>query len=204
MRLNPIPPSYSSSQEALDRAVEEWSSREALAKLTGLLIAGKLTAWAVNHKGALTKLTSEFWTTSESHGVISYVNHRINLPPLYQVVFLTEELDDILPTMLQKIAKHREEKKNREADRTASDRPGQKNKGGRPTQHDWTAIWVEMCAYIDREGAPESYAALVDFILNSLLQKPMMRKEPSRSEVHGRAKLLIDRIRSDQGLPPIT
>jgi hypothetical protein len=56
--------------------------------------------------------------------------------------------------------------------------------------------------YIEREGVPDKYADMVNFIHKWLLSKT--DKAPSPGYLHSKVKKLVDRLRKDEGSPPIT
>ena len=196
-------PGYETFREARRRAWEMWSL-DSGGKLRGLLITGQLQAWRVDAAGSLDPVPKDYCKKREG---VRLCTIRAN------EVYEMEGLPIFLKSDLQKeMSDHWERQEQRNAERrarrageeTAQGAVAPKGKGGRPTEHDWNAIWVEMSAFIDREGSPDTYAILVDFILSWFQSKHKNRNPPARSEVHLRAKLLIDRIRNEHGKPPIS
>jgi hypothetical protein len=209
---DPTPPSefkiglgYSSSEDAIKRIFESGGGTDPVEPLLDLLINSELAATALGANGRKHPVGSDFWKKlprSDAGAILEQqdstkVNLSLGMIRLYSLprewrpVFRTSELDEKLP---------RKAKMTDSAEEVvAPSVAAPKNKGGRPTQHEWSVIWVEMCAYIDREGPPDKYAELVKHIQNML-----GATAPAQSALHAKAKLLIDRIRDDQGLPPIT
>jgi hypothetical protein len=198
-----IPEGYSTLSDAHKRIRDKWGwgNPDGLGRFKWYLTEGTIT---VCSSDGLKKFIPEIWANPKSEKYLADPDDLYSgwekLSPSSEILFLTSDLDKVLPRAEEQA----------ERDRSPTEVPvastviEPKAKGGRPTEHDWSAIWVEMCAYIDRDGPPDAYAPLVDSILSWFQEKHKSRSPPARSEVHLRAKLLIDRIRSDNGLPPIT
>jgi hypothetical protein len=192
-----FPLDYSTASDAMKRARDNRDPMRALDLLRDLLIFGQLRAWKVDRHRNLSECASDMWKDRRNNDLLIEPDElRVEtVDSDIRIFFLTSDLDNVLPTLSQQI----------ERDRNVSEAPAAsaelepKAKGGRPQKHDWDSIWVEMCAYIDREGAPDTYAALVKHILDWLGERA-----PAQSAIHEKAKPVIDRIRRDQGLPPIT
>lgn len=166
----PIPPDYSSYCEAMRRATHKWGAKDAFNRLKWLLLDGKLSAYASNRAAKLTRYPPNTWTFSSNDYLLSDPDERYpGMQTLYAAtLFLTSELDGVLPAA--------EEQAEREKGMpSASPAIEAKDKGGRPQKHDWDSIWVEMCAYIDREGPPNEYAVLVRHIQDLLGERRRLK-----------------------------
>ena len=96
----PIPPDYSSYCEAIRRASAKWGTNDALSQIKGLLVYGKLRAYASNRSGKLTEYPPNTWTDFHNDYLLNddrYPGRTRNSI----TVFLTSELDEVLPTMEQ-------------------------------------------------------------------------------------------------------
>jgi hypothetical protein len=198
----PIPPSYSSLREALQRAIEKWGISDGRAKLLGLLAFGQLAWWESSYNG-FKKGEKSFWAKLSPEDLEKiFREDRYGDSPRgfvrtgweradgWRPVFLTEDIDAMFPS----------DSKLEERPKTAVS--SSVNKGGSPYKYDWEPVWVEMCAYIEREGVPDTYAEMVNFIHKWMLSKT--DKSPSLSHLHSKVKKLVDRLRNDEGSPPIT
>jgi hypothetical protein len=194
----PIPLDYSTLDEALNRARRKWGAKDALDRLKWFLIEGKVSVYKSDRSG-LSKYNPATWAKSDNEYLLAHSEDwypgRRDWNSSSTTLFKTSELDEVLPTIEQ------QEEREKALQEIPITPPAieAKDKGGRPQKHDWDSIWVEMCAFIDREGPPNKYAVLVRHI-----QELLGGAAPAQSAIHAKAKLLIDRIRRDQGSTPIT
>jgi hypothetical protein len=161
-------------------------------KLLELLAKGVLLIWAFEENGESQKVPFYYWEHIGAPQAWTILWREQGTASLYVPQLITWR-PAVFKIDLNKILPMQPEETTIKSS---------KAKGGRPTEHDWTAIWVEMCAYIDREDVPDSYAVLTKFIQDWIETTDL--KSPQPSELHKRAKALIDRLRSDQGRSPIT
>jgi hypothetical protein len=204
-----VPPGYEMFREARRRAWDKWG-HDGEGKLLGLLVAGKLIAYLADDSGNVKPVPKDYWASKDGRRLCMARNNEIDamrgLP-----LFLAEDIQREMPDWFERQAKNDADRRARKLANDALRGPkgheisdkiqttDRKDRGGRPFKHDWDAIWVEMCAYIDREGPPDTYAALVRYVENWLGETA-----PTTSAIQARAKALIDRIRKDQGLTKIT
>ena len=99
----PIPPDYSSYCEAMRRATHKWGAKEAFNRLKSLLLDGKLSAYASNRAGKLTRYPPNTWTFYSNDYLLSHPDERYpGMQTLYAAtVFLTSELDEVFSVVEQ-------------------------------------------------------------------------------------------------------
>lgn len=99
----PIPPDYSSYCEAMRRATHKWGAKEAFNRLKSLLLDGKLSAYASNRAGKLTRYPPNTWTFYSNDYLLSDPDERYpGMQTLYAAtVFLTSELDEVFSVVEQ-------------------------------------------------------------------------------------------------------
>src|ERR1700678_3803605 len=182
----PIPPNYSSAREALSRARDNGEPATAFERLRGLLIFKKLKALAVDHRGKIKECSSEFWEDEDNDHFLGEPDERRvetrdhNL----RIVFLTSDLDEILPTLLQQIERESASVVPTTAKETDSTSPtneasewpkkiknlelsqelatpepnsaGPRRKRGRPTNPNIDDFWIEAARLVNEgdQGSP--------------------------------------------------
>jgi hypothetical protein len=199
-----VPPGYETLSEARRRAERKWDD-DARGHLSGLVVTEQLQAYLVDEGG------NPYPFPKEELPCVARLL-RLSTARLNEMwaapVFLKRDLDREIPdTHPYTIAGRRKQKliekaKHGQKEGSAQAAVAPKNKGGRPTEHDWRAIFVEMAAFIEREGIPDTYTKLAEFIEGWLLSTG--QHSPARSELHKLAKQLIDRIRRERNVPPKT
>jgi hypothetical protein len=90
----PIRPDCSTSREALRRVFNKWGIDEGFGRFKSLLISGKLNAYASNNLGQLAKFLPNVWTSAFLKDDDLCPRWRDSI-----TVFLTSELDAVLPTV---------------------------------------------------------------------------------------------------------
>ena len=139
----PIPPDYSSYCEAMRRATHKWGAKEAFNRLKSLLLDGKLSAYASNRAGKLTRYPPNTWTFYSNDYLLSDPDERYpGMQTLYAAtVFLTSELDEVFSVVEQQAEP-----------RTASEPKASANseqlQRGRPTKAGADEFWIEAARLV--------------------------------------------------------
>jgi hypothetical protein len=190
---------FASLAEVYHRARAKWSF-DWSGHFRGLLVTKQLIAWLSDDLGNLKEIAATYWAGDEgkkiSEGALRDLSSHVRLP-IFRIEDLQREIPYDYEIRQEQKAKEREAKAQQRVPVPANNSP--KNKGGHPLEYNWDEIWVEMCAYLDREGPPETYAALVSHI-----QTWLGENAPSKNSIHPKAKALIDRLKRDQGQSPAT
>jgi hypothetical protein len=154
----PIPPDYySSASDAMSRARDNGDPMTALDRLRGLLIFGKLKAWSVDHHMNLSECPPDMWKDRRNNHLLTEPDEmRVETEDRnVRIVFLTADLDKVLPTAEEQAERHRSP-----PEVPVTSRHTAKHPGGAPNKYDWEGMLIEAARIMCDQKKPRNIAAL--------------------------------------------
>jgi hypothetical protein len=136
----PIPPNCSSYREALKRASDKWGTNDALGHFKGLLVGRGLRAYASHRSGRLAEYPPDTWADFRNDYLLNddrYPGRTRNSI----TVFLTSELDEVLPVIEQQAEPHI-------ASALKASANSEQLQKGRPTKAGADEFWIEAARLV--------------------------------------------------------